>query len=126
MMVQHHRKYKELHGEDEVVMMDRGEHIRLHQRLRRSKKCLVPATELRAISNAAYLRTEKGKKNKRKNTQRRNRLLNNIKNHFEFLETIGINVRLRERVVVNPNTGSISYGSWFMSSNGKKLRVIDI
>jgi hypothetical protein len=52
-MVHHHIKYKEIHGVDEVVLMDKGEHCRLHRRLRREGRCNIPPKELSRISCAA-------------------------------------------------------------------------
>ena len=55
-MVHHHVKYLEIHGVDEVVLMPKGEHIKLHNRLRREGKCNIPRTELAKISYMAYNR----------------------------------------------------------------------
>ena len=58
MQVHHHIKYKEIHGVDEVVMMERSEHSKLHQRLRREHKCSIPPSTLKRISeNACKRRT---------------------------------------------------------------------
>lgn len=46
MLVEHHVKYKELHGVDETVWLTFGEHEKLHRRLRKQGKCNVPAKEL--------------------------------------------------------------------------------
>ena len=59
--VEHHIKYKEIHGYDETVIMPRGEHIKLHNRLRRKGKCDISVKELKRISNKAYQRTDKAK-----------------------------------------------------------------
>lgn len=60
-MVQHHTKYIELHGVDEVVEMSRSDHELLHRRLRREGMCDVPVDELRRISVAAKNRGDKHK-----------------------------------------------------------------
>ena len=60
-LIQHHKKYKEIHGVDEIVMMTRSEHSKLHIRLRREGKCNVPVDELKKISGAARGRTEQSK-----------------------------------------------------------------
>lgn len=56
MQVNHHVKYKEIHGVDEIVIMDKGEHGRLHTRLRREGKCNIPPKELARISMKANMR----------------------------------------------------------------------
>lgn len=52
-IIEHHTKYKEIHGENMSVLMPRSEHIRLHIKLRRDGKCNIPPAELRKISNRA-------------------------------------------------------------------------
>ena len=56
MLVHHHIKYKEIHGVDEVVMMEKGEHNKLHRRLRREEKCNIPPIILHKISSSANSR----------------------------------------------------------------------
>ena len=58
MLVHHHIKYKEIHGVDEVVMMEKGEHNKLHRRLRREGKCNVPQIILHKISSSANSRRD--------------------------------------------------------------------
>lgn len=58
-LIEHHTKYKEIHGKDETIFISHGEHIRLHRRLRREGKCNIPPKELEKISNRAGWRTEK-------------------------------------------------------------------
>ena len=58
-MIQHHIKYLELHGVDEIVEITRSEHLKLHNRLRREGKCNVPVDVLRKISRAARERSPK-------------------------------------------------------------------
>lgn len=58
MLVHHHVKYKEIHGVDEVVLMEKGEHTRLHIRLRREGKCNIPSEDLHKLSVSAYMRRE--------------------------------------------------------------------
>lgn len=55
-LVEHHVKYKELHGYDETVWMIRSEHKILHNRLRLEGKCTI---DLNKISDNAYNRTTK-------------------------------------------------------------------
>lgn len=58
-MVEHHVKYKELHGVDETVWMTVREHKLLHMKLRREGKCTVSSGKLKKISGAARNRTQK-------------------------------------------------------------------
>ena len=55
-LVRHHIKYKEIHGVDEVVLMTRSEHFKLHRRLRDTGKCTIPSDDLCKISIAAAKR----------------------------------------------------------------------
>lgn len=58
-MVEHHVKYKEIHGVDETVWMTYGEHRLLHNQLRKDGKCGISVKELRDISHCAQNRTAK-------------------------------------------------------------------
>jgi hypothetical protein len=49
--VRHHIKYKSIHGEEVVVIMEKGEHYALHRRLRLEGKCNIPRKMLHTISN---------------------------------------------------------------------------
>ena len=60
-MIEHHIKYKEIHGYDKTVMMSHGEHIKLHNKLRKEGKCNISVKELKRISDKAYQRTNKAK-----------------------------------------------------------------
>lgn len=54
--VHHHVKYKEIRGVDEIVILTRSEHQKLHARLRKEGKCKVPVKELEKISSLANRR----------------------------------------------------------------------
>jgi hypothetical protein len=56
----HFEKYLEIHGEDKAVIMLRGEHLRLHRRLRKEGRCNIPKPELKHISAAAHKRLRRG------------------------------------------------------------------
>lgn len=58
-IVEHHTKYKELHGYDETKFMSHGEHVSLHARLRRENKCNIPSQDLEKISKKASIRCDK-------------------------------------------------------------------
>lgn len=68
-IVRHHIKYKEIHGEDVVIMMEWSEHQKLHYKLRREGKCKIPAETLHKFSQRAnnvvnatrYNRNHRGK-----------------------------------------------------------------
>ncbi len=60
-LVEHHIKYKEIHGYDETVWITQSEHKKLHSRLRKEGKCNVSVDELHKISTAAHGRTDKAK-----------------------------------------------------------------
>ena len=68
MLVHHHVKYKEIHGVDEVVLMEKGEHTRLHNRLRREGKCNILSEDLHKLSVSAYMRREDVRKRLREYT----------------------------------------------------------
>lgn len=129
MLVQHHTKYQELHGEDEVVMMEKGEHRRLHNRLRRENKCLVPPADLAKISAAArkrsdickahesaYYKSDKGKRTKKQY------LIRNVQ-QFMFSERLAPHVRLFELFRYNNKTGNFTYRSTIEGQDGLKLPV---
>jgi len=54
-LIEHHIKYKEIHGVDETVWMTVSDHRKLHNRLRREGKCKIPIDELRGIAKKAAL-----------------------------------------------------------------------
>ena len=125
-MVQHHVKYEEIHGVDEIVMMDCDEHRKLHVRLRKEGKCTIPAEELQVISYAAYTRTDKGKETIRKTKRKQHQIMDNKKNCLQFYETVMTNVKIVEKIRLNPNTGAVWYSSCFRSNCKTKLKFIDI
>ena len=116
MLVQHHVKYEEIHGVDEIVMMDRVEHTSLHKRLRNEKKIKVTSKDLIPISHAAYRRTTKGKCVEKKRT----------KNSFNFCEDVDIDICLFERLRYSESSGNVSVHSNFKGSKGKKIVWVDI
>ena len=126
MMVQHHEKYEEIHGEDKIVMMDADEHRKLHTRLRKEGKCTIPAEELQVISQAAYARTDKGKEAHRRTKRKQHQIMDSKENCLQFYETIKTNVMIVEKVRFNPNTGAVWYSNCFRSNCKAKLRFIDI
>lgn len=114
-MVQHHVKYLELHGVDEVIMLTDSEHKLLHARLRRQGKCKVPVNDLKKIVLAAHRRTDMCKEYHQ----------NNIGKIY-FTETVGKNIRLCEQLSYNNNTGSVYYSAAFGGYNGYTLPVIGV
>jgi hypothetical protein len=144
-MVEHHIKYKEIHGYDETVWMTDSEHKKLHNRLRRDGKCNIPVDELRKISKTAYARTKKGKKvNKDYKNSERGKESNNKYEHSDkktetyrkynliniqyinFNETLEPNTELHERIRYNNKTGTVSYTTGFRGMHNHTLPVINI
>jgi phosphoribosylformylglycinamidine (FGAM) synthase PurS component len=133
-LVEHHIKYKEIHGVDETVMMDKGEHKHLHSKLRKEGKCNIPVEELRIISNIANRRTIKVKeyqKIKRKEYQINNKekINNRIKRNCQkilFNETIDKNIYLHEELRYYKTTNNISYNTCFLGNHGRKLIYIEV
>jgi len=121
MLVEHHVKYKEIHGVDETIWILQSEHLKLHRRLRREGKCKVPVKELSKISQKARDRTEKGKayRNKRQKESYK-------KNRFHFWENIAPKISLFEDLVYYPKTGTVGVFSYFEGNNGNKLLRINI
>lgn len=132
-LVEHHIKYKEIHGYDETVFIEKGEHYLLHKRLRLEGKCTIPPKTLRRISETANKRTKKYKlwsKRYRTVTQSKyyatGRKYSQINRRVVSInETIGLHVRLRENIIYNISTGSVSVLFIFEATNGYKLYNID-
>lgn len=131
-LVEHHVKYKEIHGIDETVWMTRSEHLKLHRRLRQESKCNIPVKKLKKIALAASGRTIKQKKlqkewvrsNRYKEIQKRYR--NEAREYLVFYETIAPNCLLREELQYNSETGNITYASFFVGNHGLKLYGVNI
>lgn len=108
MLVQHHIKYKEIHGEDVIVLMDKSEHNKLHIRLRKEGLCKVPIKELRKISLAARKRTDIDKRNQVK--YRKAKLY-----VFRFTTRIEKGWFIDEQIRYNFNTGNVRGSCYFFS-----------
>ena len=119
MLVQHHIKYIEIHGVDEVVMMEKGEHDKLHKRLRSVGKCSMTAVELDRISKRAHQRSKLGMATTAKWRK---------ENWQQILEytPIGPGISLAERIAYNFNNGNVGYASWFTCQSKGKITYIDI
>jgi len=113
-LVQHHVKYKEIHGEDVIVLMTRSEHKKLHNRLRREGKCNIPAIKLHTISNKAHKRTLSNKI-KQREYESKSRI------RMTFTENVGKNVSLYEIIDYNIHTNNFCYVSGFKTFHGLKL-----
>jgi hypothetical protein len=131
-LIQHHIKYKEIHGVDEIVWMTNGEHQKLHNRIRKDNKCNISPDELHKISTLAHQRTEKYKNSRETyacSKHGRNVLLkyqNKNIQKMDFNESFGTNTRFTEMIRYNTATGSVRYYARFRGDNGHKLLVIDI
>ena len=122
-IVEHHIKYKEIHGVDETVWLTMSEHKKLHFRLRNEQKCNIPVDELTKISIAAHSRTKKCL-----NYQRKYQLSYYKKNiqRLDFTESYGIYTSFHEMIVYNHKTGTVTYSALFCGNKNHKLPVIDI
>ena len=126
MMVQHHEKYEEIHGEDKIVMMEYGEHRRLHARLRKEGKCNIPTNQLRKIGRAAYSRTEKGRKTQRAANRSIDIKRRTYRKEKQFGESVGINFSVVLKIRITETTGHIGVYSHFVSHESRGLVYIDI
>lgn len=130
-LIQHHIKYEELHGVDEIVMLTRSEHKNLHDRLRNEGKCNVSVDELRKISSKAHERTESRKAYAR---QYRTSEVGKVtyKRHeanrqcIGFNESLSKNVFFAERIRYNCVTGSVGYTARFQASKGYILPIVEV
>lgn len=118
-LIQHHVKYKEIHGDDRIVLMERSEHTKLHQKLRRENKCCVPVSELLKISNAARGRSPDRKRYESmrcKEPNRKKSFKNWQKNiqRIYFTELMCENIHLEEIIQYNHKTGDIYIWSGFV------------
>jgi len=118
-IVHHHTKYKEIHGVDEVIIITESEHKIIHNRLRKEGECNIPVDELKLISTMASERTDKRKKYK-------TNYLNNVVQNIYFNEPLSKNTHLFEWIVYNHKTGEVYFRSYFRSTIGYKLPVINI
>jgi hypothetical protein len=119
LLVQHHVKYKELDGIDEVVMMNKADHIALHRRLRKEKKCKLPPKKLHEISSAAYRRTPRGRAVKK-------RMYKKSRQIIEFYETVDSHISFVETIIYNSNTGNVRYRYRFRGRPRRDILFIDI
>ena len=143
--IEHHTKYKEIHGVAETTWITVSEHKTLHNRLRKSGKCNIPVDELRKISKSAHSRTkksietrkryresERGKESKKKydrsskKKKAYERYRNKIIQRIHFVETYGKNTQLYEEITYNENTGNVVYYAAFRGVHKYKIPVIDI
>lgn len=118
-LIEHHIKYKEIHGYDETVWMTRSEHKLLHLRLRKEGQCNVPVDRLAEISMKANRRTEKYRKYASEYSKQ------NV-SRFNLVKTMAPNIVLHEVIKCNRATGNVSYSAGFRGKNGYKLPVVDI
>lgn len=110
-LVEHHIKYKEIHGVDETIWIPFGQHVQLHKRLRSEGKCSISPKELGAISARAKCRTNKYK-------YRRKTL--------QFTDTIMEHVQLVEEICYDIRSGHVYTRIRFRANNSLKLLNINI
>ncbi len=112
-LIEHHIKYKEIHGVDETVLIPFGEHIQIHRRLRKMGKCNIPIDELNRISHLAKNRTEKVKARRKRK---------------EFTSSVGKYIQLVEEIIYDLKTDHVGYRARFRqnySANSGTLKVIN-
>ncbi len=113
-LIEHHTKYKEIHGIDETIWMTVSDHRKLHNRLRREGKCKISPKELKEIAKKAQVRTTKFK------LYRQNYQANYL-HKFSFTEAVERNVQLCENIIYNKLTGIVTINSLFKGHHNKKL-----
>lgn len=120
-IVEHHIKYKEIHGVDETTFITAGEHKKLHNRLRREGKCKVPTDVLAKITAKAQGRTEKRREYLKNNKIKQKNKEYHSKNYngFFFTETVDKNIRLIETIQINELTGTITINSFFRGDHNR-------
>lgn len=126
-MVEHHIKYKELHGYDKTVWMTRSEHKKLHNRLRKNGECNVPVDKLTKIAKTAHNRTDKHKKYEGNPERIKSIRDYNLKNvwHKQHRTYMMPNIALVSTLSYNIVTNHLAVSSGFYSTHKKPL-VIDI
>lgn len=131
-LIEHHTKYKEIHGVDESLWMTHSEHRNLHNRLRREGKCNIDPEELKRISLMATGRTDKRKKYMEEYTKTEK--FRGPKSEYckanimriTFSDTLTLNVILREEIAYNIATNTLTVSSGFTGGHGKKLLIMEI
>jgi len=119
-MLQHHVKYEEIHGVDEIVLLTYREHKKLHNRLRREGKCNIPAEELdKIVCKAASRSPNKKEHNKMYHSSDKAKEYNsNYHKENEqiigFHETLAPYIQLFENLVYNKITGNVRWVSYFV------------
>lgn len=136
-LVEHHTKYRDIHGIDETMWMTPSEHRNLHNRLRREGKCNVSSEELEKISRETRHRGDRHKDQIIRHTKKwylteegkdycvdRAKKLKN--NWIIFHETLAPNIRLHETIVYYDKTGTLTVSSGFVGDHGIKPLVVQI
>lgn len=132
-LIEHHTKYKEIHGIDETIWMTPSEHRNLHNRLRAEGKCNISSEELKKISISATGRTEKNKQQQvefhrtEKYRQYYSDRAKKLKNNWlVFDEILAPNIKLREQISYYYKTGTVTVSSGFYGNHGIKIPTIQI
>lgn len=112
-LIEHHTHYKEIHGYDKTILMTKGEHESLHNKLRKTKKCNIPVYELKCISQRAMKRTHKEESEKYEKQ--------NIKYVYLFCYSFETNTKVQGRLKYNIKTDHIGISSSFSVNNKRRL-----
>jgi len=132
-LVEHHIKYKEIHGIDETVWMDKSAHSKLHLRLRKEGKCNIPPQNLNKISTLAAGRTDKHKEQmKQYKHDKKKQIFEYRKNYLKYLQHINFcespepNTLFHERITYNHNNGHVSYFAYYCGNSGYVIPTVTI
>lgn len=118
-LIEHHTKYREIHGVDETIWMTRSEHKMLHNRLRGEKKCKISGPELAKIARKASHRTVKQKLNKLVYKHK-------FEGNIRFTDTLVPNIRHHENINYNYKTGVVSCSCFFEGDHSMKLMEVNL
>lgn len=136
---QHHVKYEEIDGVDEIIMLTRSEHVKLHRELRINGAEPVPLWIIEAArrrspgnktTSAAYDQSKKGKaisENYRqsdlgKQTAARHE---GYRQSIWFNESFGKFTTFQEQIRYNHATGSVNYSAHFRAVSGYELPIME-
>ena len=131
-LIEHHTRYKEIHGVDEFSWMTPSEHRNLHNRLRKEGKCNIPPDELKKISLVATRRTKRHKEaviEHRKSEYAKKYKSEYCKTYILRIAantTLARNVRFHEEIAYNIKTDTLTISSGFVGDHGIKLPTVQI
>lgn len=105
-IIEHHLDYKT----DVTVCCCRSCHKKIHNKIRREKKCPFTPEQVDKLSKLSN----------------RKRYRNKYQRCISFHETLGENILSQEQIWYNTKNGTVVYSFVFVPYGGKKLLRIDI